>query len=232
MKAHMPAPRNGEPQAQKETIAYAEILKIAHEEGLKSIATELLLQPSEANGRLCIVKATVETDRGRYEGLGDADPRNVEDFLLPHLIRVAETRAKARALRDAVNVGIISVEELDGVSPSRSPNPGPGATATHRQPAGEQPSQARSRTAAPTREPKSSNGFELMSEAQRRYLFRLMAAQGYQRAAAEERLKDIFEVPALNQITKAAATQMIDKLLTNAPGNGSNGHGATAQHQR
>ena len=78
----------------RESIAYAELLKLAHDEGLKSIATSLLLQPSEENGRLAIVKATVETERGPYEGLGDADPGNVEPFLAPHLIRVAETRTQ------------------------------------------------------------------------------------------------------------------------------------------
>lgn len=56
-----------------------------------------------------------------------------------------------------------------------------------------------------------------MSEAQRRYLFRIMAGQGYQREAAEERLKDIFEVSALSEITKVAATKMIDQLLNPAP---------------
>src|SRR5262245_46628495 len=45
----------------RETIAYAELLRLAHEEGLKSIATSLVLQPSEGNGRLAIVKAAVET---------------------------------------------------------------------------------------------------------------------------------------------------------------------------
>ena len=40
-----------------------------------------------------------------------------------------------------------------------------------------------------------------MSEAQRRYLFRILAGQGYQREAAEERLKDLFEVSALTEIT-------------------------------
>src|SRR6476661_1470373 len=111
----------------RDSIAYAELLKLAHDEGLKSIATELVLQPSEENGRLAIVKAAVETERGHYEGLGDADPGNVDDFLVPHLIRVAETRAKARALRDAVNVGVVSFEELDGVSLDRDSRPGPGA---------------------------------------------------------------------------------------------------------
>jgi len=56
-----------------------------------------------------------------------------------------------------------------------------------------------------------------MSEAQRRYLFRLMANQGYLREAAEERLKDIFEVDSLSEITKAVATKMIDQLLNPAP---------------
>src|ERR1041385_4309620 len=114
----------------RETIAYAELLKLAHDEGLKSISTSLVLQPSEENGRLAIVKAAVETERGHFEGLGDADPGNVEDFLVPHLIRVAETRAKARALRDAVNCGVVSLEELDGVESDRASSPGPGAPAS------------------------------------------------------------------------------------------------------
>src|SRR5436305_4656865 len=100
----------------RETIAYAELLKLAHDEGLKSIATTLVLQPSAQNGRLAIVKAAVETERGHYEVLGDADPGNVQDFLAPHMIRVAETRAKARALRAADNVDLVSLEELAGVS--------------------------------------------------------------------------------------------------------------------
>lgn len=60
-----------------------------------------------------------------------------------------------------------------------------------------------------------------MTEGQRRYLFRLMSGQGYQKEAAENRLKDIFEVSALSEITKTAAMKMIDELLqTSAPGNG------------
>jgi hypothetical protein len=232
MKVHTPNPRNGEPFAPKETIAYAEILKLAHEEGLKSIQTEILLQPSEENGRHCIVKATVETERGHYEGLGDADPGNVEDFLAPHLIRVAETRAKARALRDAVNVGVVSFEELDGASlPPGPSDPGSGAPAAptaSRSPrhsgngaeSRPRPTPSRTRPVAP-RAPQAArpgNGStELMSEAQRRYLFRIIAGQGYQREEAEERLKDLFQVERLGAVTKVAATKMIDQLLNPAP---------------
>jgi hypothetical protein len=205
----------------RESIAYAELLKLAHEEGLKSIATELVLQPSEENGRLAIVKAAVETERGHFEGLGDADPGSVDDFLAPHLIRVAETRAKARALRDAVNCGVVSSEELDGVSLDRSSRPGPGAPAAQSsRPARNGTTTTRPRGNGSIRS--SANGSpEPMTEGQRRYLFRLMSGQGYQKEAAESRLKDIFEVSALSEITKTAAMKMIDELLqTSAPGNG------------
>jgi hypothetical protein len=228
MKADQP---NTHPDA-RETVAYAALLKRAHEEGLKSINTSLVLQPSEENGRHCIVKATVETEHGRFEGHGDADPGNVEDFLVPHLIRVAETRAKARALRDAVNVGVVSLEELDGVGSDRASSPGPGAPALART--------TQARGATPPRgngsnRPRSiPNGApEPMTEGQRRYLFRILAGQGYQREAAENRLKELFEVGSLSEITKSAAIRMIDELLqTPAPGNGGGGNGSASHAQR
>jgi hypothetical protein len=48
-----------------------------------------------------------------FTGIGDANPRNVNRNIANHLIRMAETRAKARALRDAFNVGMTAVEELE-----------------------------------------------------------------------------------------------------------------------
>jgi hypothetical protein len=234
MKAQNTAP--GSPSEPREAVVYAELLSKAHGEGLKSIRTELLLQPAEDNGRLCIVKAIVETERGHYEGLGDADPGSVEAFLAPHLIRVAETRAKARALRDAVNIGVVSFEELDGVSLDRDSNPGSGAQPASRSPRHAKPAPAPARprgngNGTPKAAPRSGNGSEPMSEAQRRYLFRLMAGQGYQREVAEERLKDIFEVSTLAEITKVAATKMIDELLNSAPERGG-GNGAEARPLR
>jgi hypothetical protein len=56
--------------------------------------------------------AEVETSKGTFTGIGDASPSNVTRMIAPHLIRMAETRSKARALRDAVNVGVTALEEL------------------------------------------------------------------------------------------------------------------------
>ncbi len=62
MKAQRnPSPR-GEPAEVKEPVAYANLLDMAHDEGLKSIQTELLAQPYEENDGRCIVKATLEVE--------------------------------------------------------------------------------------------------------------------------------------------------------------------------
>ncbi|HEX2513451.1 MAG TPA: hypothetical protein VH257_02015 [Chloroflexota bacterium] len=93
-------------------VLYAGLLDLGHERGLRSITTTLVQVPGELNGMTAIVHATVETEGGTFTGLGDASPGNVSRLMAPHLIRMAETRAKARALRDAVNVGVTALEEL------------------------------------------------------------------------------------------------------------------------
>jgi hypothetical protein len=213
------------PPASKEFTAYAELLSRAHDEGLKSIQTQIVAQPSDENGHRAIVKAIVEVERGHFEALGDADPGNVEDFLAPHLIRVAETRAKARALRDAVNCGIVSFEELDGVRPTGSDQRlGSGAVPASRTPRnGRNGQTARSRGNGSAQGLSSKDSPEPMSEAQRRYLFRLMAGKGFHKEAAEEELKDRFKVDSLASVTKAAATEMIGRLLNPAPAGATRG---------
>lgn len=110
----------------KQYVLYAGLLDEAHSRGLRGIDTELVQVPTEENGNVAIVKAMAEIngEEGEskiFSGIGDASPANVGRNIVPHIIRMAETRAKARALRDAVNVGATSLEELsdeDGEAPS------------------------------------------------------------------------------------------------------------------
>jgi hypothetical protein len=103
----------------RDFITYEGLLSAAHEQGLRSIRTVIVQVPTEQNGNMAIVQAEVELcDRATGEvktftGIGDANPRNVNRNIANHVLRMAETRSKARALRDATNIGATAYEELD-----------------------------------------------------------------------------------------------------------------------
>ena len=100
----------------KQFVLYAGLLALGHEQGLMSIRTHLIQIPNESNNRVAICSATVVLEKDgvsrEFHGIGDAAPNNVAPAMANCTIRLAETRAKARALRDAVNVGMASLEEL------------------------------------------------------------------------------------------------------------------------
>jgi hypothetical protein len=213
---------NGHEHSSKEVVFYPSLLSQAHSEELKRIRTRLVQVPDDANHQTAIVKALVETSRGTFEALGDANPENVEAFLIPHLIRVAETRAKARALRDAVNVGVVSFEELDGTDllPERS-DPGLGAAQPSRFLSGNgAPRRARSAGTFGATGPTQSSS-EFMTEGQRRFLFRLMAGEGVTGEAAHRALKNLFEVENLADVKKMDASATIDQMLAQSGQQGS-----------
>jgi hypothetical protein len=115
----------------RQYVLFAGLLDAAHAQGLKGIDTELLQLPSDENGRVAVVKAKVQMEDGRtFSGIGDASPENVGRNIAPHVIRMAETRAKARALRDAVNVGATALEELSDGDEAASSYPPQGRSSS------------------------------------------------------------------------------------------------------
>jgi len=197
-------------------VYYAELLDRAHEDGLEEISTKLLQIPTKDNQFTAIVIARVCTNRGVFTGHGDASPTNVDPEIAPHIIRAAETRAKARALRDAVNVGTVAAEELNGDhskgrgpkekqvnvdgngDPTKATNP---VVTTEKQ----QTTDSQAQVETPPSDPP-------MTERQRSYLFRIMAQKGLEGDAAHEELKRAFRVNSLNEVSKTKASEIIQKL--------------------
>jgi hypothetical protein len=113
MKSEFLIQRNG-----KIFVLYAGLLDLAHERGLRDLRVELVQSPSAENSYVAIAKAIVTVKHGDtfaiFEEIGDASASNTSKAIAPHIIRMAATRAKARALRDALNIGVTALEELKG----------------------------------------------------------------------------------------------------------------------
>ena len=99
----------------KDFVVYAGLLDLAHQKGLQNMMVEAVQYPTKDNGFEAICKATVESKTGEvFVELGDANPKNTNQMIVNHILRMAATRAKARALRDFTNIGMTCIEELAG----------------------------------------------------------------------------------------------------------------------
>ncbi len=65
---------------------------------------------------------------------------------------------------------------------------------------------------------KPQNQDAFMTDAQKRYLFRILADQGKEGEEAHEYLKNHFQVRSLKEVTKLEASQAIDRLLREPKG--------------
>jgi len=94
----------------RDFIQYAGLLALAHEQGLQELAAEFISVTPE----LALAAAHAFFADGRkFWDAGDATPNNVHAQVKAHFPRVALTRAKARCLRDALNISMVAVEELE-----------------------------------------------------------------------------------------------------------------------
>ena len=97
----------------KDFVLYAGLLDLGHQKGILKIDVEPLQLPSAENGHMAICKATVLSKSGEvFTDVGDANPQNCHPRVAKHLLRMASTRAIARALRSMTNVGMTALEEI------------------------------------------------------------------------------------------------------------------------
>jgi hypothetical protein len=93
----------------KPFVRYAGLLALAHERGLVQLATRIEFHDEN----LVLASATASFQDGRaFTEWADAMPSNVGATVRQHWIRMALTRAKARALRDALQIGMAALEEV------------------------------------------------------------------------------------------------------------------------
>jgi hypothetical protein len=203
----------------KQYVLFAGLLDEAHRQGLRGIDTDLLQVPTEDNGHVAVVKATAEMEDGRtFSGIGDASPDNVGRNIVPHIIRMAETRAKARSLRDAVNVGATALEELsdgDDAPPVQSyPPPRPVDTqeaTTSSRPNGKTGAKPEAVQEAPrgNRQGRSANKRDKARKSQIDLLRTLAEELRGENGVA--RLESRIGKP-LNELSRAEADEWIDRL--------------------
>lgn len=91
----------------KDFVTHEGLLNEFHQNKGKSISTEIL-----RNDAMVLFKAVVSGEKGEFTAHGDADEKNVNRMIKPHMLRMAETRAINRALRLYNNIGMCSAEEL------------------------------------------------------------------------------------------------------------------------
>ena len=97
----------------REFVKYPGLLDLAHQKGISSIEVEIVQMPTKENGNFAVCRATVMSKVGEtYSDIGGANPGNCSSKVSKHLLRMASTRAIARALRSYTNVGMTALEEL------------------------------------------------------------------------------------------------------------------------
>jgi hypothetical protein len=94
----------------KQFVTFGGLLAMAHERGLQGLAAHFVSVTAE----LALAEATATFADGKtFTEAADATPKNVNRQVAPHFPRCAITRAKARALRDALNISMAAIEELE-----------------------------------------------------------------------------------------------------------------------
>jgi hypothetical protein len=66
--------------------------------------------------------------------------------------------------------------------------------------------------------PNPQNENPPMTDAQKRYLFRILSGRGIEADKAHQRLRELFQVDSLKEVSKLEASKMIERLLEEGKG--------------
>jgi len=181
----------------KQFVTYEGLLDLAHQEGLISIEVELLQVPSKENGMIAIAKATAKTKDKVFMDIGDAGPNSVNSMITPHIIRMASTRAKARALRDLTNIGMTAIEELGDSSEIDINN---------------------TSNTEPVKEFKSDSGKQaivdnsLATDRQIKAIYAIAKNKSYTEESLENYVKSAYNKDSIKELTRQEASDVIKML--------------------
>ena len=199
---------DGRVVGERSVVSFAGLLDLAHAERLTEINTTIAQLPSEANFQTAVVHATVTTGKGKFTGIGDANPRNVNPRIAPHIIRMAETRAIGRSLRTALNIGAVCLEELgdesDVTAPAESQGVNDNAVPTA------------ATVTEPTPITRGNGTSSRATDAQRKFLYRLLQQRGIEGDAARTFLQKELGTPSVAEAPKHAVSALIDRLQHDA----------------
>jgi hypothetical protein len=183
---------------------------------------EILQYPTPENGHMAIIRALAESKLGEaFMDVGDANPTNCNAKVVKHLLRMASTRAKARALRDFTNIGMTCLEELGDLNEiiEETPNAktnretGPAKKAKADKPK-EVPKPEAQAEKAPGAPPAPAFVAK-MSEAQKRAIYNLGKRRGMSLAELEKLALEAYGI-VFAELSVADASQMIRHLQQSA----------------
>ena len=203
----------------KDFVLYAGLLDLAHQKGLVKMQVEILQYPGSDNGHMAIVRAQAESKLGElFADVGDANPTNCNAKVAKHLLRMASTRAKARALRDFTNIGMTCLEELgdlnDIIEEGNIRGKAKPETAPTKKAKGDkakpEAKPAPAAAAAPVTQPVGK-----ASEAQKRAIHNLSKRRGLSLEELEKLALEAYGTN-LNDLSVADASQMIRHLQQSA----------------
>lgn len=106
----------------KEAISANGLIALGHEKGLRKLTTKVLQLPGKDNNMCCIVQANLigygyspidkKLIEVEFSAIGDASPSNCSSMVAAAFIRMAETRAVGRVLRNYTDIGMLCSDEI------------------------------------------------------------------------------------------------------------------------